>query len=310
MSVWNLLWIPNVWNFFTYISMGTFYQYVCLFLKLKDISPSHHKIRMCSGHGVRYFPDNVLGPANKFWRFGTQSHYVWKYRQSHYIWKYRGGKGGFGSLLRGSAKSTTTENDDACRDLSGRRLRVKNSEEKLREWRANEKKRQGEVQAAKEERERQRAEKRAEKTEVLFFYWNWLPDIVIQYSKYSREQFECIWLLDSLEFVLLLLLERSTKGLSAWQCKAYVIVDKLKTLRDRAEFGKAWQAYPKGLWHWGKSTKTQILSLSLITEHPIASDKPPRPCCRFSESWNLAYEASFLTPPHRELGRFRMTDDF
>mmetsp|Transcript_21025 Transcript_21025/g.25243 ORF Transcript_21025/g.25243 Transcript_21025/m.25243 type:complete len:158 (+) Transcript_21025:125-598(+) len=45
--------------------------------------------------------------------------------------RLRGGKGGFGSLLRGSAKSGKhVENNDACRDLSGRRLRHVNAEKK------------------------------------------------------------------------------------------------------------------------------------------------------------------------------------
>eukprot|EP00227_Mantoniella_beaufortii_P005218 CAMPEP_0197613332 /NCGR_PEP_ID=MMETSP1326-20131121/58963_1 /TAXON_ID=1155430 /ORGANISM="Genus nov. species nov., Strain RCC2288" /LENGTH=325 /DNA_ID=CAMNT_0043182191 /DNA_START=197 /DNA_END=1171 /DNA_ORIENTATION=- len=46
-----------------------------------------------------------------------------------------GGKGGFGSLLRGAAKSAkTTTNFDACRDLSGRRLRHVNGERKIIEY--------------------------------------------------------------------------------------------------------------------------------------------------------------------------------
>ena len=46
-----------------------------------------------------------------------------------------GGKGGFGSLLRGAAKSArVTTNFDACRDLSGRRLRHVNGEKKIQEF--------------------------------------------------------------------------------------------------------------------------------------------------------------------------------
>ncbi|PIA49019.1 hypothetical protein AQUCO_01300104v1 [Aquilegia coerulea] len=48
-----------------------------------------------------------------------------------------GGKGGFGSLLRGAATKAgqkKTNNFDACRDMSGRRLRHVNAEKKLQEW--------------------------------------------------------------------------------------------------------------------------------------------------------------------------------
>lgn len=45
-----------------------------------------------------------------------------------------GGKGGFGSLLRSmKPKAKGDENFDACRDLSGRRLRQVNNEQRLRE---------------------------------------------------------------------------------------------------------------------------------------------------------------------------------
>lgn len=48
-----------------------------------------------------------------------------------------GAQGGFGSLLRGAGKGgKITNNDDACRDLSGRRMRVANAETKLTEWQA------------------------------------------------------------------------------------------------------------------------------------------------------------------------------
>lgn len=49
----------------------------------------------------------------------------------------RGGKGGFGSLLRGAATKAgqkKTNNFDACRDMSGRRLRHVNAEKRLEEW--------------------------------------------------------------------------------------------------------------------------------------------------------------------------------
>ena len=48
--------------------------------------------------------------------------------------RINGGKGGFGSLLRGSKSAQTTTNFDACRDLSGRRMRHVNAEKKAMEW--------------------------------------------------------------------------------------------------------------------------------------------------------------------------------
>ena len=55
--------------------------------------------------------------------------------------RLRGGKGGFGSLLRGAATKAgqkKTRNFDACRDMSGRRLRHVNAEKRLEEWKAEE----------------------------------------------------------------------------------------------------------------------------------------------------------------------------
>ena len=56
----------------------------------------------------------------------------------------RGGKGGFGSLLRGAATKAgqkKTNNFDACRDMSGRRLRHVNAEKRLEEWKEGEEER-------------------------------------------------------------------------------------------------------------------------------------------------------------------------
>ncbi|CAM8960844.1 unnamed protein product [Rhodiola kirilowii] len=55
-----------------------------------------------------------------------------------------GGKGGFGSLLRGAATKAgqkKTNNFDACRDMNGRRLRHVNAEKKLEEWKEGEEER-------------------------------------------------------------------------------------------------------------------------------------------------------------------------
>jgi hypothetical protein len=39
----------------------------------------------------------------------------------HLVLRLRGGKGGFGALLRGAGRAAQTDNQDACRDLTGRR---------------------------------------------------------------------------------------------------------------------------------------------------------------------------------------------
>lgn len=66
--------------------------------------------------------------------------------------RLRGGKGGFGSLLRGAATKAgqkKTNNFDACRDMSGRRLRHVNAEKKLEEWKAESEERRLEKLAEK-----------------------------------------------------------------------------------------------------------------------------------------------------------------
>lgn len=67
------------------------------------------------------------------------------YPQVHLLLRLRGGKGGFGSLLRGAATKAgqkKTSNFDACRDMSGRRLRHVNAEKKLEDWKADAQERQ------------------------------------------------------------------------------------------------------------------------------------------------------------------------
>lgn len=64
--------------------------------------------------------------------------------------RVRGGKGGFGSLLRGAGSKAwqkKTSNFDACRDMSGRRLRHVNAERRLEEWRETEEERRLERKA-------------------------------------------------------------------------------------------------------------------------------------------------------------------
>lgn len=69
------------------------------------------------------------------------------------LFQLSGGKGGFGSMLRamGSQKSGfETENVDACRDLSGRRLRHVQDEKKVAEWMAKQHERDEEARRKKQ----------------------------------------------------------------------------------------------------------------------------------------------------------------
>uniref|UniRef100_A0A8D8LH61 Protein SDE2 homolog n=1 Tax=Cacopsylla melanoneura TaxID=428564 RepID=A0A8D8LH61_9HEMI len=59
--------------------------------------------------------------------------------------KVLGGKGGFGSMLRAiGAQIEKTTNREACRDLSGRRLRDINEEKRLKTWLSQQKDREQE----------------------------------------------------------------------------------------------------------------------------------------------------------------------
>ncbi len=77
-----------------------------------------------------------------------------------------GGKGGFGALLRGQGRDgKVTTNFDACRDLSGRRIRAVEAEQKLKQWEADAPGRDLEALAMKHMRElakEARAQKREE----------------------------------------------------------------------------------------------------------------------------------------------------
>lgn len=71
--------------------------------------------------------------------------------------KLVGGKGGFGSMLRAiGAQIEKTTNREACRDLSGRRLRDINEEKRLRKW-----------LEGQEDREKEAAERKQKKLERL-----------------------------------------------------------------------------------------------------------------------------------------------
>lgn len=64
-----------------------------------------------------------------------------------------GGKGGFGSMLRAiGAQIEKTTNREACRDLSGRRLRDINEEQRLKRWIAKEAEREAEKAKRRKER--------------------------------------------------------------------------------------------------------------------------------------------------------------
>lgn len=71
--------------------------------------------------------------------------------------KVLGGKGGFGSMLRAiGAQIEKTTNREACRDLSGRRLRDINEEKRLKTWLSQ-----------KKEREQDKEDKKKRKIEKL-----------------------------------------------------------------------------------------------------------------------------------------------
>ena len=65
----------------------------------------------------------------------------------HLLLPLAGGKGGFGSNLRAAARNAATSNFDACRDLSGRRVRHVNGEQKIRDFAARAEERELEAAA-------------------------------------------------------------------------------------------------------------------------------------------------------------------
>ncbi|KAH7646311.1 silencing defective protein Sde2 [Dermatophagoides farinae] len=70
-----------------------------------------------------------------------------------------GGKGGFGSMLRAiGAQIEKTTNREACRDLSGRRLRDVNEEKRIKEWIKKQADRKKEEEKKKREKLKQIAE--------------------------------------------------------------------------------------------------------------------------------------------------------
>ena len=75
-----------------------------------------------------------------------------------------GGKGGFGSLLRSmNPKKTLADNYDSCRDLSGRRLRTVQMEQRMDDWQARQ---QEEEKYVSEEVKQYEEQKRGLKKEM------------------------------------------------------------------------------------------------------------------------------------------------
>ncbi|KAL8603207.1 hypothetical protein ACOMHN_025222 [Nucella lapillus] len=94
-----------------------------------------------------------------------------------------GGKGGFGSMLRAiGAQIEKTTSREACRDLSGRRIRDVNNEKKLKDWWVTQ---QAERDREREEREERRRAKRAKYLEEKVPKMN-DPEYDAQYSEIMR----------------------------------------------------------------------------------------------------------------------------
>ncbi|XP_014275216.1 splicing regulator SDE2 [Halyomorpha halys] len=71
----------------------------------------------------------------------------------HVVPRLCGGKGGFGSMLRAiGAQIEKTTNREACRDLSGRRLRDINEEQRLKKWISQQSEREKEIEERKKKK--------------------------------------------------------------------------------------------------------------------------------------------------------------
>ncbi|NWU14275.1 SDE2 regulator, partial [Cephalopterus ornatus] len=96
-----------------------------------------------------------------------------------------GGKGGFGSMLRAlGAQIEKTTNREACRDLSGRRLRDVNHEKAMAEW----VKKQAEREAEKEQRRLERLQRKLAEPRHTFTD----PEYERQYREMAERQEESI----------------------------------------------------------------------------------------------------------------------
>lgn len=76
-----------------------------------------------------------------------------------------GGKGGFGSMLRAiGAQIEKTTNKEACRDLSGRRLRDVNAEKRIKNWI----RRKAELEKEQERKKREKLERLTQQPKIDF----------------------------------------------------------------------------------------------------------------------------------------------
>ena len=126
---------------------------VILLLQAKEVVPSQYWRLVYAG--------KQLAENKSLQEYGIQSNAT-----VHLVGQLLGGKGGFGSLLRGAGRAILTDNVDACRDLSGRRLRQANAEKRLAEWAAEAKERELEKVALKHLKEQQKATQREERAQV------------------------------------------------------------------------------------------------------------------------------------------------
>ncbi|XP_022093102.1 protein SDE2 homolog [Acanthaster planci] len=137
----------------------------------------------------------------------------------------QGGKGGFGSMLRMiGAQIDKTTNHDACRDLSGRRMRDVNNEKKLSDWITK-----------KAEMERERQEKRREKLERL----RQEPKHIFVDPSYDKQKQEVIENLD----------EAITQGIQAAATLSEGASSSgVKTVKRKAEASVRSKKRSKTLW--------------------------------------------------------------
>lgn len=105
----------------------------CFISKRCNLSPDKYFLKKC-GRPV-YSYENLEG--------GT----------IHVVPRLCGGKGGFGSMLRAiGAQIEKTTNREACRDLSGRRLRDINEEQRLKKWISQQSEREKEAEERKKKK--------------------------------------------------------------------------------------------------------------------------------------------------------------
>ncbi|KAK6919991.1 Sde2, N-terminal ubiquitin domain [Dillenia turbinata] len=108
-------------------------------LQTETLIPAHHQLLISQGHKIT--SQTLISTSHESPNL---------FPTVNLLLRLPGGKGGFGSLLRGAATKAgqkKTNNFDACRDISGRRLRHVNAEKKLEEWKLEEEERRLEKMA-------------------------------------------------------------------------------------------------------------------------------------------------------------------